>query len=351
MDFFFSSPFGSMLPFLLFLLVCSFLLTRYYVTYARQKGFFDIPNDRSSHQVPTPRGGGVGFVALFLMGVLCFFFIYPAERPLWLALGGGGIIVASVGWLDDRWNLPARWRLSAHFLAVAFALACLGGYPSLTWGTWTIPLRFWGTPLALVGGVWLINLFNFMDGVDGLAASEAVLVSLGAALVVLKNKSCVPLAFILLVLSAVVLGFLLLNWHPAKVFMGDVASGFLGYVFVVFVVFSEQVNVLPFSSWLLLLSLFVADATFTLVSRMLRREILFHAHREHAYQVMVRSGKSHAVVTSAFVFMNVFLLVLVALLDGKGVLSILPIFWFCVLFSIWFMVRKSDQRLLKKPER
>ena len=267
--------------------------TKLYINYARRKAILDIPNERSSHTLPTPRGGGVVFVALFLAVILLCPFFFPREASLWLALSGGGLAVAAVGWIDDRKTLPAWQRLGVHSMAVLWVLYHLGGMPSLSLGFASLPLGYIGHVLAFIGGVWMINLYNFMDGIDGLAAGEAVLVASAGAFLTKGS----PVSFALFALAASVLGFLIWNWSPAKVFMGDAGSGFLGFAFFCFALYTENTNAMPLLTWAVLVSVFAVDATLTLVMRARQRKHLSEAHRDHLYQQFIKAGYPHAAVT------------------------------------------------------
>ncbi|MFA0887630.1 MAG: hypothetical protein ACC613_00885 [Synergistales bacterium] len=269
------------------------------------------------------------FVTLFLFTCSLFLFLLPERRDTWLALIGGGGLVALVGWLDDRSGLAVGTRLLAHFVAVGWALFCLGGFPRLVFGSGqTLHLGLWGVPLVLVGGVWLVNLYNFMDGIDGLAAGEAVFVSAAAgAIGWVKGGESLTLALFALV--AVVAGFLVWNWSPAKVFMGDIGSGFLGFVFLVFAITGEKIGSVPSLSWAVLLSVFAVDATLTLFRRIWKRENLSQAHRNHAFQLAVRNGHSHKAVTLSITALNIVILLFALLLDRNfGIL--------CGVFSAYF---------------
>ncbi|MPM14057.1 Undecaprenyl-phosphate alpha-N-acetylglucosaminyl 1-phosphate transferase [bioreactor metagenome] len=154
-------------------------------------------------------------------------------------------------------------------------------------------LGYIGHVLAFIGGVWMINLYNFMDGIDGLAAGEAVLVaSTGAFLT--KGS---PVSFALFALAASVLGFLIWNWSPAKIFMGDAGSGFLGFAFFSFALSTENTNILPLLTWAVLVSVFAVDATLTLIMRARQRKRLSEAHRDHLYQQFIKAGYLHSAVT------------------------------------------------------
>ena len=177
----------------------------------------------------------------------------------------------------------------------------MGGFPSLNLGFITLPLGILGFPLALVAGVWLINLYNFMDGIDGLAAGEAIIVSIAGGLIMMRVEGS-SLFYLLFILAGLVGGFLVWNWSPAKVFMGDVGSAFLGYIFAVFAFAGERSGSAPSMIWAVLLSVFVVDATLTLFKRIKERKNLAEAHRDHLYQKAVISGMSHRAVT-AFVLL------------------------------------------------
>ena len=290
------------------LLVCSALSwagTGLFVRFAKKKKLVDMPNSRSSHSTPTPRGGGAVFASLFLFGVLVSLLFFPeADKPFLFAMLTGGSIIAVTGWIDDVKGLAPKIRLGFQFIAVAIALFIVGGFPSLNLGFMTVPLGILGLPLALVAGVWLINLYNFMDGIDGLAAGEAIIVSIAGGLIMMRGEGS-SLFSLLFILAALVGGFIIWNWSPAKVFMGDVGSGFLGYIFAVFAFAGERSGSAPAMIWAVLLSVFVVDATLTLFKRIKGRKNLAEAHREHLYQKAVISGMSHRTVASFVLVISV----------------------------------------------
>lgn len=314
----------------------SVLLTGYMRRYALRTGLLDIPSARSSHAHPTPRGGGVSFVVSFYAALPMLVTSAPL-RPLRLALFGG-LAVALVGWLDDRYHLSVRWRLAVHGLAAAWALYWLGGLPQLALGGLKLPLGAAGYPLAWLGVVWLINLYNFMDGIDGLAAGEAVLVALAAA-GMLAAAGFVPLAWVCGLLAAAVAGFWLWNWPPAKIFMGDVGSGTLGYCLAVLALASERQGALPLLGWLMLLGVFVVDATATLIARALAGEAWHTPHNTHAYQRLVKRGYSHRAVTGSLLAITALLAALAAIAWRYGGLAPLSLASLLALLALWRCVR------------
>ena len=278
--------------------------------YALARAILDVPNERSSHRVPTPRGGGLAIVTAVLAGIAAAAVLgwVPVQFAV-AALGGGGA-VAWVGWLDDRRRLSPWTRLVVQVGAAVWALAWTGVPDTLTFGRATLQLGLAGPVLALLWVVWLTNLFNFMDGIDGIAAAEAVAVgTIGGALLLSGGRT--SLALVALLLAGSALGFLYWNWSPATIFMGDVGSGFLGFLFAILAVQSEQAGAVPLWAWGMLLGTFVFDATLTLVRRIIAGEVWHAAHRSHAYQRAVAAGRSHAVVSGAAL----------ALTAGLGVLA------------------------------
>lgn len=286
----------------------SLLLTAFVRRYALQHSLVDIPNARSSHTNPTPRGGGLAIVVIWFLVLAILIFLRRLDEWVGLALLGGGVAVAAVGWLDDRRGMPAGVRALVHVLAAGWAVWCLGGFPSLDLGVAVAPLGTAGSLLAVVGLAWLTNLYNFMDGIDGLAAGEAV----GAGLVggvLLAAAGATGLSLVALALAAAAGGFLVFNWPPAKIFMGDVGSGLLGYAFGVLALASERAGAVPLIVWMILLAVFIVDATATLIRRIVKGERWFEAHRSHAYQHAVQAGYSHRDVTVAVMGLNALLAV------------------------------------------
>jgi Fuc2NAc and GlcNAc transferase len=297
--------------------VVSALMTGLVRRYALARSILDVPNARSSHTAPTPRGGGVAIVlaTLAALPVLAAAGSLP-WAALW-ALGGAGGFVALVGFLDDRGHIAARWRLLAHFAAAAWALAWLGGAPPLLVFGVSFDLGWLGVLLAAVYLVWLLNLYNFMDGIDGIASVEAIAVGVGGALLYALTGHP-GLAMAPLALAAAAGGFLLWNFPPARIFMGDAGSGFLGIVLGVLSLQAAWQAPQLLWSWAILLGVFVVDATLTLLRRLLRGEKVYEAHRSHAYQHASRRYGRHLPVTLAVAAIDLFWLLPIALWVGAG---------------------------------
>ena len=283
--------------------VFSFSITGLMIVYARRAKLYDVPNQRSSHSVPTPRGGGLGIVLVFLSFVALTFLKDRLPSDAFYALSVGGTIVAVIGFIDDHRHVPAKWRFLVQTVAAIFALYFIGGLPDIQVGSVSVSLGLPGDVLAVVFIVWLVNLYNFMDGIDGIAAAEAISVAGGASLLIATGSSTF-IATLFFVFSAAALGFLLWNWPPAKIFMGDVASGFIGFVLAVFALISSASDLLPIWVWLILAGVFIVDATLTLITRVLRREQWYAAHNNHAYQKASRAMNGHRPVTLIVILIN-----------------------------------------------
>jgi Fuc2NAc and GlcNAc transferase len=283
----------------------SFILTGAMRRYALSRKLMDIPNMRSSHSIPTPRGGGVAIVLTFLLvaGLAWQQGILPLS--ILCCLAGAGGIVAIVGFLDDLGHIAARWRLLAHFVAAAVALYWLNGMPPLDLGVTQVSAFWIVNALGLFYLVWLLNLYNFMDGIDGLAAFQAVTTCLSACLLYRLTGHAELMAPPALLAMAVT-GFLIWNFPPAKIFMGDAGSGFLGLALAVMAIQAASSLADYFWVWCILMGVFIVDATFTLCRRCLSGSKVYEAHRTHAYQYAARRTGSHLIVTAAVVMINFF---------------------------------------------
>jgi UDP-N-acetylmuramyl pentapeptide phosphotransferase/UDP-N-acetylglucosamine-1-phosphate transferase len=257
------------------------------------------PNHRSSHIRPTPVGGGLGL--LMAVAPAWAILAWGSEAAAqWFALLAAAIVLAAVSWIDDLGHVGAVQRLLAQAAAVAVGLAALPGDPA-TQGWLPVWLDLALTALAWL---WFVNLYNFMDGIDGIAGVETISIGLGMAVVAAAGATSPTLPG--LVMAAAAAGFLWWNWHPAKVFMGDVGSVPVGYLLGGLLVLMAKGG-----AWIpaLILPLyFLADATITLMRRFARGERIWQAHREHFYQQAVQSGRSHAWVASAVGAANIVLI-------------------------------------------
>ena len=272
--------------------------------YAIARSVMDIPNERSSHTVPTPRGGGVAIVVAFLAGGLVLRALGHVDDRTWIAVSGAGLIVAIVGFIDDHRHVDARWRLLAHFAAAAWGLAWIGGLPPVELAGRTVDLGIAGDVLSAIGVVWLLNLYNFMDGIDGIAATEACTVCLGALVLATIDPRAAGTIPLVALLAISAFGFLVWNFPPARIFMGDAGSGFLGTVLGMLAITAAGNSPRMLWGWFILLGVFVVDATVTLLRRAQRGERLSQAHRSHAYQHAARRRGGHRPVTLAVAAIN-----------------------------------------------
>jgi UDP-N-acetylmuramyl pentapeptide phosphotransferase/UDP-N-acetylglucosamine-1-phosphate transferase len=252
----------------------------------RARAVLDIPNARSSHRVPVPRGGGLGFAPVIVAGWAALAVLAPAGPSA--AAVAGVAMLAALGFLDDRMSLRRRIRLLVQAAAIGAVV-------------WTLPQEafvFRGAlPFAVdrivawIALVWFVNLFNFMDGIDGIAATEGAMVAGGlVALTAVAPHSGIP-AREAAVVTGAALGFLLFNRSPAKLFMGDVGSLALGIALGYLLLMTAVIGYL--APAVILPMYFVADASLTLVSRLMRGRHIGEAHRDHAYQRAVDGGVSH----------------------------------------------------------
>ena len=295
------------------LAVVAFGLTALVRRYALSRQLLDVPNARSSHVAPTPRGGGVSIVLCFLGSVPLLVGAGGLTAAWGWALVGAGGGVALVGFLDDHGHIPARWRLLAHFAAAFWALwLAAASMPLAVGGAWL------GVGLSAFYLVWMLNLYNFMDGIDGIASVEAITACAGAALIYWLRGDAPAALMPPLVLAAAVAGFLVWNFPPAKIFMGDAGSGFLGIVLGVLSLQAGAVAPALFWSWTILLGVFIVDASVTLLRRLLRGDKVYQAHRSHAYQHASRRLDGHLPVTLGVAFINLLWLLPLAVVLGLG---------------------------------
>jgi Fuc2NAc and GlcNAc transferase len=283
------------------------LLTYMLMRFGLRKGVLDIPNERSSHSSPVPRGGGVAIIITFSV----FLTIYPGSvdhsfyDSVWKSLFLGGLIIATVGFIDDLNHIPARWRFLTHLSAAFLSLSLLPSLPDIIIFGLSLDLGIFGYIFYGVSLVWFVNLFNFMDGIDGIAGVEAITVLGGGALILLLQDQVAWLT-LFSYLAVCVAGFLVWNWPPARVFMGDACSGYLGFTLGLLAIVTSMQGAINLWAWLILCGVFVVDATTTLIRRMIRGEKWYEAHRSHAYQILSRRFGSHQKVSVGVMIINVF---------------------------------------------
>jgi Fuc2NAc and GlcNAc transferase len=306
------------------LFIVSIVFTYSIKVYALKKSVMDIPNERSSHAVPTPRGGGAAIIMVFYIGL--FYFRESVDVQLFYALLCG-LPIALIGLLDDIFTLSSKIRFLIQSISTIMALYFLGGVASIDFVLFELQ-GWWLNMIAFFAIVWLTNLYNFLDGIDGYAGSEAVTVGLGVFLL-LHN----PLG---LVIVAAALGFLIFNWHQASIFMGDIGSTTLGFIFAVFVFADTGEG--SIYVWLVLLSLFWFDATLTLIRRYFNGERISQAHKKHAYQRLVQSGWAHDKVVWTALLYNLLFLGLLYYVQNGWIVFVLNI------LSLVVIVKYIDSR-------
>ncbi|HAN76796.1 MAG TPA: glycosyl transferase [Bacteroidales bacterium] len=319
---------------LLSALILSFALTLFIKNWAVRNSLTDNPNERSSHTLPTPRLGGIAIIAVWFPGLTALYFLGYVEQNLFNALLCG-LPVAGVSIVDDLYGLGFKVRLLAHFMAAGLAFYFLNGLRYFYTFDLHINMPYLVFPIFVIGMVWFINLFNFMDGLDGFASTEAIFI---AFVLAYFSESVLPWLLI-----ASIAGFLYWNWPKAKIFMGDAGSTQLGFVLIVLGLYYH--NNLSFSilNWLMIAAPFWFDATFTLFQRWRNKEKLSQAHRKHAYQRLTKLGLSHLQVNLILYAMNMSILSMVFIYRSHYYLKI-PLTVFTIV-GMYFLYKALDKKV------
>ncbi len=314
----------------------SLVVTGVVRSYALKKSLIDIPNERSSHVIPTPRGGGLGFIVGFAVSLLVLPFFQISNLSPDYFLGLILIPLAVIGFLDDRYNLPSSLRYTVQLSAAIIAVVHYGSFPQ----PWLESLGTGGAILAMgltaIGLTALINFYNFMDGLDGFVTSVTAIQF--AFIAFYLNQ---PIWYLLI---AALLGFLWWNWSPAKIFMGDVGSTVLGAAIAIALIQSPNATI-GWSSLAITLPI-TADTIYTLIVRLRRKENIFEAHRSHIFQRLQQSGWSHAQVTLTYSTLTAIIAGLIITLGSVGAITSLILAIIGILTAELYLKNSSPKEVL-----
>ena len=313
------------------LLLFSFFLTYFIKNYYIKNALLDEVNERSSHTVPTPHGGGIAISITWFVGLFYLYFDNQIDDTLFYTLLLG-IVISVLSFFDDIYELSPRLRLTIQSLVAISGLILLGGFNNITLGIFDISISFFTNIFAFLMIVWFINLTNFIDGINGYVGSEFVFLGLAGFLIFGDAH--------FIVLGAAVLGFLFWNFNNAKIFMGDVGSTLLGYNIAIFTIYYANIESSNFWIWITLFGLFWFDATITLIRRKLNGEKLTQAHKKHAYQRLNQSGWSHFKVTNFSIILNIALFLLVYFVSNIAISFVISLI--ILLLSMKFVDKKKS---------
>lgn len=315
--------------------------------YALNKDILDVPNSRSSHSIPTPRGGGLAIVVTFLTGLLLLAIFGELKFTVLISLVVGALLVATVGLVDDQGHVAPQYRLLVHSISAIWAITWLNIPNSQIELEQILPLSWLGYFVAAVALVWFLNLFNFMDGIDGFAASEAIFIAgCGLLFATIEGHNCLQLIAVILI--GAIFGFLIWNWPPAKIFMGDAGSGFLGITLGIYAYWAVIEDIVSIWTWIIILGVFLVDATFTLMRRFLQGLPWYEAHCSHAYQHAARRW-GHLRVTLSVNLINLLWLLPIAYISNSypgwgpfmALLALLPLLVLVFLLRAGLEEKKS----------
>ena len=303
----------------------------------------DIPNNRSSHTVPTPRGGGLAIVIVLLMSGVVSLFLPQAPIDVLVCLLLATLAFSLLGWQDDKHDLPASVRFLIQLLIAVFASGWLlwAAVPGYSTSFALLALLL----LSTLWIAWMANLYNFMDGIDGISAVESLI--LGATTSYWFAISGVAsMAIICIAVAGASVGFMRWNWSPAKIFMGDVGSLALGAFFAIIAIIGTTRLDIPLLAFLILYAVYLADSGVTLLHRIIKREKWWQAHRSHFYQRAVQSGFSHAQVSLSVMALNIIFAVLASLLI-MGIINATAasVVTMAILMPLMFLINSRFNRI------
>lgn len=310
----------------------SFLLTYLIIKITKRYNLFNVPNERSLHLKPIPRLGGVAINLTWYAGITFLFIWKLIDSNLYYALLCG-LMISIISFIDDLFGLPVLIRIIIHFFTSVLALFFLNGLRHFVLPGIEINYPLLIYPFVIVGMVWFINLFNFMDGIDGFASNEAITISL--VLFYFSGN------FITLLLNVCILGFFVWNFPKAKIFLGDTGSTQIGFILIVLGIYFHNNFDLSILNWIMIAAPFWLDATVTMVRRWYNGEKLSQSHKKHAYQRLVISGFSHPKVNLILIVINIFIFLIILLYREYNFIKIpLTLMTIAILFLLYKKVDK-----------
>lgn len=324
-----------LIPVLVFLVVFFACLigTGHVIRFLNHRSILDQPNERSSHLMPTPRGGGIAVIGVIFPALIIIGLVETQYMQEYHVIAGLALGLALLSWIDDLRNLSPALRFLAQFIAVSIALMIMPPLELLPFLPWFLEILFF-----TLLWVWFVNLFNFMDGIDGITAVETITIGLGVSLISFATNLSDSLLWSGLTIAAAAAGFMRWNWHPAKVFLGDVGSIPLGFL-IGWLLLTLAREGYPVPALILPLY-YLTDATWTLCRRALRREQVWRAHKEHFYQKAVQQGLSHNKVSTIILIGNIFLVIFAYLAIFMPLLALICAF--CTVGLLLLRLRHAD---------
>ena len=269
----------------------------------------DIPNRRSLHYTPTPKGGGVVFAIILSVTLFVLSLFRPEQLSLFLVVAIAVTPISYLGWLDDRYDISPSVRLTVQFVIASIIIYLVGPFNVIQPEFMAIEIELVLVVMSLLWLVWMINLFNFMDGIDGIVTGQTIIAAVTLNFWFIYYGD-IEFGFIYLIVISTGLGFLVWNWSPARIFLGDVGSTSLGMFFGLCAMVGVNQYHIPMGAFVLLFGVFMGDATFTLLRRLLKGENLTQAHRSHLYQRLVEMGYSHGQVSAGVLIVCLFMAVM-----------------------------------------
>lgn len=299
-------------PIIAFLL--SFFGVLLFKKFALKFKFVAVPNERSLHKKETPQGGGIIISLIVLSFIFYLYLSGDMQENEFFAIFMGGLILSVIGFLDDILEINAGVRLIIQILVASWSLYLLGGIPYTDFFSSIPEVYIIVNFIAIVIFVWFVNAFNFIDGIDGLASSNAFFFSISIGGYFLWQK-IEPYGSVLIVLAAASLAFLFFNWPQAKIFLGDAGSNFFGYIFGIILLITVKKENISIWTWLIIFTYLITDTTTTTILRMFLVKGWYHTHRSHAYQNLARVLENHKFVTQLILCFDVIYLLPLAYLS------------------------------------
>jgi Fuc2NAc and GlcNAc transferase len=320
----------------------AYALTGLVRTYAERTRMVDTPNDRTLHQGDIPRGGGLSIVVVMLICLALLGYVYPDVNVLPIMVIT--VVLGLMGWVDDRFVLGPLVKIGVQIIVAVYAVNAIGASRSVAVAGYELEFGSLGAFLSVMWIVWMTNAYNFMDGIDGIAASHTAIVAcvMGVWFALDHNAA---LALFCYAIMAASLGFLIWNWTPARIFMGDVGSVTLGGVFAVLAIIGNVQDGVPLTAYIILFGVFLFDTIVTLIRRLIEGKVIWNPHREHFYQRAAATGLGHAFVTVSAILATLVLAALASLekfqVAPAGLWPLLALFLLTTLASLVMVREKS----------